>query len=218
MEQEKSSSESYAAQTLIGVLWMGSLIVVAFVSYFFGQASRPITESNDQTVLSAQNSLTSTPIPSPKVEVVPTSTPKACSKTGLSQKWEYLRSYVIKEGDSLQSIVASELGDPTRLSEVVQLNGAGQLLVGSTLYLPPATITKSSGNLRQVNGRLIEKNDSIWHVSFNADKNGQGLLIPTFWFESLTNKGLYAVGDCVTVLFDEGYKVFSVSLQDSKTQ
>lgn len=216
MEQESNSQpQSITTQTVVGIIWFISLVIVGGSGYFFGQASVPVKETPKENVLSAMADLSNTPVPSPTI--TPTIVKeKACSKTGLSQKWEYLDPYVIKEGDSLQSIIAKELGDPTRLSEVVQLNGQGQLMVGSTLYLPPKSISKSSGNIRQVNGRLIERDDSMWHISFNADKNGQGLLIPTFWFESLANKGLYNVGDCLTILFDEGYKVFSVTLQEAK--
>jgi hypothetical protein len=53
----------------------------------------------------------------------------------------------------------------------------------------------------------------MWHVSFNSDKEGIGILIPSYWFEAITNKDDYKVGDCLTVLFDDGFKVFSVSKQ-----
>lgn len=215
-----NASETGSMRTMISISWIGSLIIVAAISYLFGRASMPVNQKpTEQKVMSANAVMaSSTPVPTATPQTSPTPLPeKACSKTGFAQKWEYLTPYILKEGDSLQKIVETELNDASRLSEVIKLNNDIQLALGVTLYLPPASVTKSSGNIRQVNGRLVDKNESMWYISFNADKKGQGLLIPTFWFESLTNKGLYNVGDCLTVLFDDGYKVFSVSTQDAKS-
>jgi LysM repeat protein len=138
---------------------------------------------------------------------------KTCSRYGYAQKWEFLTSYTIQSGDTLQSIAATQLHDPSRVNEIVQLNGTGPFVVGSTLYLPPPSIPKSSGNLEEVYGLISGKDSSYWHISFSNDSSGLGILIPSFWFNNVTGSDSYGIGDCVKVLFDNGNKVFTVSGQ-----
>ena len=139
---------------------------------------------------------------------------KTCPKTGLAQKWEYLTPYVLKANDSLQSIAKDVLQDESRVNELIQLNGVGPFVVGATVYLPPSFITKSSGKIQQAYGKLVEKNEKAWHISFTVDKNGQGILIPSFLFDTVSNKDAFQIGDCVSVLLDDGYKVYKLSTQE----
>jgi hypothetical protein len=211
--------DGFGIKMFFSALWFVSLVIAVFIGFWWGQGNKTSESTN---VLMAKTSQTpSTVTPSPQVTVdttarntpTPTVSPVACSKTGFAQKWEYLTSYVIKQNDSIQSIAREQLKDESRVNEILQINGVGPLVVGSTLYLPPSTITKSSGNIKQVYGKLIEKNNASWHVSFSSDPKGQGVLIPSFLFEGVQNKDTFTIGDCIKVFFDDGFKVYSVSLQ-----
>lgn len=211
------NSDGVQVKIAVGMLWILSLVIVGFIGYSVGQGNlknpAPQTSSN---VLSA--GITEPPRQtaqvSPTVATAPLNTNTApCTKSGYGQKWEYLTSYKIKEGDSLPSIAEEQLGSADRVNEILKLNGVGPLVVGATLYLPPQSITKSSGNIKQVSGKLISKNASMWHLSFNEDEKGLGLLIPTYWFEKIAARDSYRVGDCVTILLDDGNTVFAVSRQ-----
>ena len=212
MDNAPQSTENTASFTiLLASLWIGSLVIIGLLGFFIGSQSKTSQPEATQNVLSSVNSVatpTTSAQPTPSTVVTP-----PCAKYGLAQKWEYLTTYTIKEGDSLQEIVTNELRDSSRLNEVMQLNGANQLVVGSTLYLPPPTINKSTGNIKLVHGKLTQKNAGYWHVSFNENNDGLGILIPTFWFGEVSDKESYQVGDCVSVLLDDGFKVFSVSRQ-----
>lgn len=191
------------------MIWVVSLIVIGYGGYILGQQQSPTQKNPTKNVLAEINSL---PTSAPQ-NAAPSGVNTTCNKSGYAQQWEYLTSYVIKENDNLPAIAASELHDESRVNEIMQINGVGPLVVGSTLYLPPDIVTKSAGKLKQVHGKLIEKNASMWHLSFNNDEKGIGILIPTYWFEGITNKDEYKTGDCLTILFDDGFKVFMVTRQ-----
>jgi LysM repeat protein len=218
-------------QLIVGVSVTLFLVVVGFLSYAFikghisGQsgANKNVLSSSTGQITPIQND---TPIPQNSTNAASDITPatesnsapaqtnnKTCSKNGPAQKWEYLVPYVVKDGDTLQSIATTQLNDASRVNEILQINGQGPYVVGSTLYLPPASITKSSGNLKEVSGMLVEKNSSFWHISYSSDPKGLGVLIPAFWFDGVSDSDSFAVGSCIKVLFDDGNKVYSVALQ-----
>lgn len=216
-----STSEGSGLKIFLTVVWGISVIAAGFIGYGYAHM-----QDSDKNVLQANTLIT--PSPSPQVtpnvadytastnnSISPTTAVNTtnCPKTGFAQKWEYLTAYEVKTNDTLQSIATDQLKDVSRVNEILQINGVGPYVVGSTLYLPPPTITKSSGKLKQVYGRLMEKNATSWHLGLSNDPKGQGLLIPSFWFESIPNKDSYKTDDCLKIFFDEGYKVYSVSLQ-----
>jgi hypothetical protein len=168
----------------------------------------PTPQSTNETTTNNTSASNSNPVPSGTQ-----SNTKACSKNGPAQKWDYLVPYVVKDGDTLQSIATTQLNDANRVNEILQLNGQGPYVVGSTIYLPPSSITKSSGNIKEVFGMLVKKDSSYWQLSYSSDPKGLGILIPSFWFNDISNAESYGVGDCITVLFDDGNKVFSVASQ-----
>ncbi len=204
-----ASSDTSGAKMAIGMLWVVSLIVIGYLGYIIGQKETAPQKSSTKNVLAEINSLPT----SPPSSVTAKNTTVSCSKSGYAQQWEYLKSYTIKENDNLPAIAVAQLHDESRVNEIMQINGVGPLVVGSTLYLPPDSVTKSAGKLKQVYGKLIEKNESMWHLSFNNDEKGIGVLIPTYWFENITNKDEYQTGDCLSILFDDGFKVFTVAKQ-----
>jgi hypothetical protein len=227
-----SSQSSVNSKMLIAFLWIVSVVLIGTVGYGYGQSSVTSQPKTEEKVLNAQTNqpaslqdprsasdkaavAESVTLPASNTAVGPASSgnTSACTKTGFAQKWEYLTAYVIRASDTLQTIATEQLKDATRVNELLQINGVGPLVVGSTLYLPPPSITKSSGKIQQVYGKLVEKNDTSWHVSFTGDKSGQGILIPSFLFQDVPNKDSFEIGNCVTVLLDDGYKVYSLSLQ-----
>jgi hypothetical protein len=228
MNGDKNSS-SLDAKFLLGTLWVISLLIVGYLGFIYGKGSsaQQSKTTQEKTVLQATNQALNIQTPTPsesslEKNALPVSTenvtPTAvientCSKNGFAQKWEYLTSYTIKGGDSLQSIAADQLKDATRADEILKINGVGSLVVGSTLYLPPSSITKSSGNIKQVYGKLVEKNSVSWHLSFTAGTTGQGILIPAYLFDSVPNVSTYKIGDCLSILLDDGYKIYSLTLQ-----
>ncbi len=227
---ETPSESSGDSKYWMTSLWVISLFLVGFLGYFYGKGSVDSQPNTAEKVLSAQANQESTlkaPVANNQSTVVgpdsnaPTASQNetatlgnnTCAKTGLSQKWEYLTPYVLKESDSMQSIAKEQLKDESRVNELLQLNGVGPFVAGSTIYLPPSFITKSSGNIKQINGKLVEKNDASWHISFTADKSGQGLLVPAYLFQTVSNASSFSIGSCISVLLDDGFKVYSVNLQ-----
>ncbi len=220
----KDSDNNSGMKVLLSMLWIVSIFLAGIIGFSYGQKNKtPQPQTNNSVLASNQLNITDKPVPPTNM---PVSTPiiantisptvtytNTCPKTGFAQKWEYLTAYIVKQNDTLQSIAEQQLNDKTRTNEILQINGVGPLVVDSTLYLPPPSVTKSSGNLKEVYGRLVEKNSVSWHISFSNDPNGQGILIPTYLFESVSNNDSYKIGDCLKIFFDDGYKVFSVSGQ-----
>jgi hypothetical protein len=206
----------------ITVLWIVSVIVAGVLGFAYGNENKnsqtPIANSQKSQPIDVVNKVTNQ-LPATTIQTNdPTSTPaivnnNVCKKSGLAQKWEYLVPYTLKANDSYQNIAKSQLNDESRVNEIMQINGISQLVVGATLYLPPPSITKSSGNIQMASGRLVKKDSSGWQLSFNGDISGQSIIIPSFWFGEIANRDSYKIGDCLTILFDNGYKVFSVSNQ-----
>jgi hypothetical protein len=216
MENTNSSSQNSAdspgKNILVGIFWIISLVIAVFVGFSFGQGNKNTINSAESAPLKTVNQINSLPTPTPQLSQNIVNN-NICEKSGFAQKWEYLTSYTLKENETLQSIASSELNDSSRVNEIMQINGVGPLIVGSTLYLPPPSITKSSGNIKQVHGRLVKKDGVNWQLSFNGDIKGQSIIIPSFWFKEIPDKDSYEIGDCLTILFDDGYKVFEVSPQ-----
>ena len=190
-------------------LWFLSIILVGGVAFYLGANTKNKTANVDHTA-------EITPIPTQAVSatVAPTQVvdlDTACAVTGPSQKKDYLISYLLKEGDSFQSIAEKELGDASRVSEITKLNeDQRNLTVGSTIYLPPKNITDSSGNISEVSGRIIKKDTASWQLSYGGGEKGPGLWMPGFWFKDFADAADYKIGDCVTILFDNGVKVYSI--------
>ncbi len=196
--------------------WFISLGVAGFLGFSLGKpgtAQNPVVaQTTNSPVPNVLDSTITSVLPA-ATNLQPAVSNIACDKTGLAKPWEYLTTYTINQGDSLESIAKNELNDSSRVNELLKINGSGPFVAGSALYLPPKDIPKSSGNLQQVYGKLVESNDSSWHISYTADLSGQGVLIPTFLFNKVANKDSFKIGDCIKVFFDNGYTVYSVSLQ-----
>lgn len=189
-----------------------SLILVGFVCYFLGKNNSFSTSSlKNSTTTSITPLPTQIEIPSTGPTIVPTDSKSICAKTGPSQPKDYLISYILKEGDSFQKIADEKLGDSTRVSELTTLNqDQRQLTVGSTIYLPPSFIKQSSGHIYEVSGKIVLKdNNANWQLSYGGDPKGPGIVFPGYWFKDIDTSP-YQIGDCVTILFDNGVKVYTI--------
>lgn len=207
-EEVKTDPDSHIVSNS---LWILAVIIVATGAFFIGRNSVPAPATpkppDTTTVLSAQTTITDTPTPT-----IPADLNAACEKTGASEKKDYLKSYTLKEGDTVNSIAEKELGDVSRNTEILTLNdNISKMTIGSILYLPPDNIKSSSGHISEVSGRIVKKDESSWQLSYGGGEKGLGLWMPGYWFKDLPNLADFNVGDCVTVLFDNGVKVYSVT-------
>lgn len=215
MEGSSSSDNDsgFGSKLLWILVWLATLAIVAAISYGIGKGGSnlslkpsPVPTTSLQEIPTAPPlSLTPTHIVSPAPEIA------ICDKTGPSQKKDYLVTYYMKEGDSVTSVAEKELGDARRTTEIIALNEGGPALaVGSALYLPPSDIKQSSGHISEVSGKIVRKDDTTsWQLAYGAGVDGPGIAIPGFWFKNIITTQ-YKIGDCVTILFDNGVKVYSI--------
>lgn len=196
------------------LVWLISLAIVALISYGTGKGSilteqkiSPVPTTTLQEIPTAPPlSPTVTANPSPKIDLE-----ASCDKTGPSQKKDYLTTYYMKDGDNISLIAEKELGDSKRTSEIIALNEGGPALaVGGVLYLPPVNIKQSSGHISEVSGKIVKKDNASWQLTYGGGTNGPGIVIPGFWFRNVPDSLSYKIGDCVTILFDNGVKVYSI--------
>lgn len=216
MDGSSSNDSSGMSGKLLWVLvWLVSLAIVALISYGAGKGNQATEIKPSPVPTTALQSIPTAPplSPTPTILLTPTIDPEAiCDKTGPSQKKDYLVTYYMKEGDNISSIAEKELGDGTRTTEIIALNEGGPALaVGSVLYLPPSNIKQSSGHISEVSGKIVKKdNATSWQIAYGGKVDGPGIVIPGFWFKNVTGTETYKLGDCVTILFDNGVKVYSI--------
>ena len=209
----ESTSDSGSELKLLALFgWIISLIIVALISYNFGKNSNKLTQKVVIPSISVESTPT-TPLPTATTSTAPSPVDleSLCTTTGPSQKKDYLVTYYMREGDNISSIAEKELGDVTRTTEIIALNEGGPALtVGSALYLPPANIKQSSGHISEVAGKIVKRDTVSWQLSYGGGATGPGIVIPGFWFKDIPYATTYKIGDCVTILFDNGVKVYSV--------
>ena len=138
-----------------------------------------------------------------------------CKKYELDKE-EYLRVYVTKEGDTLESVASSELGNTNKADQIKQLNSnsnlsSGQLKVGQSIYLPREGDIDSKGLLLPVVGKILNINGATIGVSTTAGS----LSTRTISFSNPDDLQEISVGDCVVVILDKGNfnKPVSIKLQ-----
>lgn len=215
MDQKQTPEDESGSKLLITFFWVMSVVFVAVVSFIFGRNSisvalkaepTPTPIESGQTIAQQPTVSQETPTPTPTVDLE-----TACAKTGTSEKKDFLKSYILKEGDTINSIAEKELGDTTRNTEILTLNdNLQQLTIGSILYLPPDFIKHSSGHIVEVSGKISKKDNGSWQLSYGGGEKGPGLWMPGFWFKDIPNADSFKIGDCVTILLDNGVKVYSV--------
>ena len=225
MEQVSVQQRSSSIKSFL-FLWVISIISAVGIGYFVGVNNSTPASSQAIVFPTSSPALEATPalVPSvaqttPATNVIQeTPTPIVdingiCKKSGFAQKDEYLTPYTIKENDTFTNVAEKELHDVSRVNELIKLNANTSLTIGAILYLPPQSIKQSAGNLKKVSGMLVKKDNISWHISFGGGTSGTGVLIPTYWFLDIQNKDTYKIGDCLTILFDDEVKVFTVKRQ-----
>jgi len=198
-------------------LWIVTIGIALFIGFGLGKRRNTSDIVVTSTITPTPLLQSPTTIPNNEVatvQAVPTSTPdleSICEKSGPSQKKDFLTSYIIKENDTISSVAKEQLGSTTRDAEIVALNdNLSRLTVGSTLYLPPPSIKESSGKLFETSGKIVKKDNATWQLSYGGGASGPGIIIPGFWFKDIPDTDQYLVGDCVTILLDNGVKVITV--------
>ena len=59
-------------------------------------------------------------------------------------------------------------------------------------------------------GLIVKKDLTSWQLSYGGGEKGMGIVFPGFWFKDISTRDTYKIGDCVTILFDNGVKVYSI--------
>jgi LysM repeat protein len=139
-----------------------------------------------------------------------------CPRYGSIPKEEYLQYYVVQEGDTLQSITNEQLGDPSKINDLVLMNNDiypglsiqnSELTPGWKIYLPPLDYLKygtfSSGGMLAKGGMYANAGEIT-----SIDKDGSVRVEQpgAFWGFHIKNVIHYPdgndfqVGDCVIVI------------------
>jgi len=145
-----------------------------------------------------------------------------CRKYGKSDEKDFLPQYEVKRGDALLAVVKNEVGDVTRLDEVINLNKdrypiemlkEGFLEVGWVLNLPPEFVESSNGTITEMNGEFAGIAENGRWVVRGGDAFYWGGFLPDS--QTLFPKGKdFQVGDCIKYIIEgQTIRVFSVSPQ-----
>jgi len=162
---------------------------------------------------------------------VPTPIATVCEKTTYGNIEDSLVAYTVKEGDTLQSIAANELNDTSRMQEIAVMNGDRypslfastgvaatnpELIEGWKLLLPPDWLQRSSGQLDEVNGKVlaIRASDKGLEISSTDDASDHYATL-TIDGATVNQTGVtYSEGDCITAIRDiRQNKVLRIGLQ-----
>jgi len=153
--------------------------------------------------------------------------PEECSTYGLLEKEQYLTVYIVKQGDTISSIAKSVLGDPSRASEIIELNKMKYdnlfydsfIEVNWELYLPPKDFPPTSGDIVGYLGRIEGKDkNNVWKL-YTQPYNDDYITMPLNVSESTKylGKDTFAVEECVVMIVDRNhnkYQVISVAPLD----
>lgn len=187
-----------------------ALIVAAILLLGVGFGGGYLFANNSRQPITQNTSYSKTTQPSPSISATAENS-NACQKYGVDNYENFLRKYIVKKGDTLLSIAKNELGDASRINELITLNKERYpeltvknpfLEVGWELYLSPAFITKSSGNVMQLSGVLESMDGSHWSVRIDESQK----VINAIYLQPTTqmaDKTTFAVGDCISVLMEE---------------
>ncbi|KKS95652.1 MAG: hypothetical protein UV73_C0015G0027 [Candidatus Gottesmanbacteria bacterium GW2011_GWA2_43_14] len=132
-----------------------------------------------------------------------------CQYDGWNLSKDFLRSYVVKPGDSLLSIAANQMGSTSRVSELIKFNHDTYSLSlenpilepGWVLKIPPEFVKESGGDIRMISGELIEtQGPYAWRI-YSAQAGGDtGPFAPDS--DTVMPETPFIKGDCVNLLWD----------------
>jgi len=154
---------------------------------------------------------------------------KKCPYYGFLDKDFFLSKYKVRKGDTLSSVAKNELGDDSRVEELIQLNKPGYphlsiqdpfIEVGWELRLPPKFISKSTGALVGLGGELLEETEES--IAINLRYGQSGIDEGYYSYKSPKTKYLgqssFQPGDCIYIIEDTGgtsrNTILAISPQD----
>jgi hypothetical protein len=135
-----------------------------------------------------------------------------CDYEGLP-KDQFLEIYVVKSGDTLFSIAKNQMGDISRINELIELNKKVYpfltiekpiLEPGMKMYFTPDEIGVNSGKLFSKGGKILSIDDQkIALLNDTGGSVGYHYFRGKITFEDIKVSEL-APGDCVYIITDEG--------------
>lgn len=158
---------------------------------------------------------TATPSPFPPTPTLSSSLCKRITypSAGRSEaKDRFFIIYTVKAGDTLLSIARKQLGDVSRIDELINLNKgqypnlsqlSPKLPVGTKLYVTPKDFPENTGDLWVAEGLVIESDPGHFILSISQSQNvgGEDIYINAntkFMGEMRSLKR----GDCISVVID----------------
>lgn len=135
-----------------------------------------------------------------------------CRVYGDSRLEDYLPIYTVKAGDSLKSIAATVLQNPSKVADILKLNQqryqnlvlAQALEPEMKLFLPPNFVNSVQSMLFEINAEFIEiAANGEWKVSLGKHML-QGAAIVPDQDTYLPEGSNFRKGDCLKYLVDSG--------------
>lgn len=149
-----------------------------------------------------------------------------CTSYGLLDSDFYLNKYTVNEGDTLLSIAKNELGDSSRVDELIQLNETYYpglsiqnpfIEIGWQLRIPPKFFPRSSGIIQGEAGKILESREDAIVINLKSDQVVKTISYKTSQTKYLGNDSLKPE-DCVYIIKDiagrAGAGMLAVSSQD----
>lgn len=149
-----------------------------------------------------------------------------CPSYGLLDKDFYLNKYTVKKGDTLLLIAKYELGDSSRVDELIEINKtwypslsiqAPNIEVGWQLRIPPKFFPKSSGFIIGEGGKVLRDREDSMLINLKSDQRIETLISKTPQIKYLGSSS-FKQGDCVYVIGDAsaraGAGILVISSQD----
>ena len=149
-----------------------------------------------------------------------------CPHYGLLDKNTFLNKHTVRNGDTLLLIAKNELGDSSRIDELIELNKASYpnlsiqnpfIAVGQELMIPPKFFPISSGILQGVSGEVLENRDKSILINLRSDKRVEliGYKTPNTTY---IGQNQFEPGDCAFLVIDNSGRaeagILAVSPQD----
>ena len=155
--------------------------------------------------------------PTPTLTPTPTLSPAICKRityptAGRSPtKDKFLNVYTTVQGDTLLSISKKQLGDVSRVNELLNLNKSQYptltqssiIPAGSKLYVTPKDFPENTGDLWIAEGPVIESDLGHFVLMISTNPNDGGEDIDTNSTTKYMN-GITSIkrGDCISVVID----------------
>jgi len=151
---------------------------------------------------------------------------EGCFCYGLLDKDFYLNKYIVQKGDTLLYIAKNELGDSSRVDELIELNKTWYsdisiqnpiIQEGWELRIPPEFFPESSGFLQGVGGEVLEDREDGIIINLKYGQQVKQMNYKTSQTKYL-GQASFKPGDCVYIVKDfsarAGTGILAISPQD----